>query len=549
MKRNRNVQDTHDPNGQKAPGGQSYSPSSDRRKSVQTEEHVSEGVMSGREQSVAAREEVSHVLQEAEMLKDILEKHIARLRQANEHLIIATMQAQTMTEEVQKAKDQMGHMAHHDFLTDLPNRILLGERLDQAISLAKRHDAQLAVLFIDLDRFKTINDSLGHAIGDALLQAVAQRLISSVRRTDTVSRQGGDEFVVVLSEAASVEAVAGLAEKVCQAVSQPYALAAQDLHIGATIGISMYPDDGTDAETLILNADIAMYHAKNNGRGGYRFFAPAMNIRAVERQRIEADLHRALNRQEFELHYQAQVDLQTGSIIGVEALVRWRHPMRGLLLPAVFVPVAEECGAIVPLGRWVLHEACRQTKAWQDAGLQLKFVAVNISAIEFRKKEFLANVRDVLRETRLAPHHLELEMTETVLMGDAESTMSTLHALSAMGVKIAVDDFGTGYSSLNYLQRFPVDTLKIGQSFVAGIVPGSGDEILVDSVINLGKNLRQRVIAEGVETREQLTFLSSHQCAEGQGFFLSQPVIADEFTALLGTGLPPGLFPHSASLH
>ncbi|OGB23772.1 MAG: diguanylate cyclase [Burkholderiales bacterium RIFCSPLOWO2_02_FULL_57_36] len=508
--------------------------------------HLRETVATSRESSASNREET---LQEADAMKAALEHHIARLREANEHLVITTVQTQIMAEEVQKAKEQMGYMAHHDFLTGLPNRLMLQERLDQAIALAKRHDTKLAVMFMDLDRFKTINDSLGHAVGDKMLQSVSQRLTDAVRSTDTVSHQGGDEFVLLLSEVADENAVAVLATKICKLVSASYFIAGQDLHIGATIGISMYPDDGADAETLIKNADVAMYHAKDDGRGRYHFFRQEMNDRAVERQRTEGDLHRALEQQEFELFYQAQVDLQTHHIIGVEALIRWHHPVRDLLLPAMFVPIAEECGAIIPIGRWVLREACRQMRAWLDDGLMPGTIAVNISAVEFEKAGFFENVRTVLHDTGLAPHHLELELTESVLMENAQSSMAMLRDLKSMGVKIAVDDFGTGYSSLSYLKHFPVDTLKIDQSFVAGIMVDNDDDILVESVISLGKSLRHRVIAEGIETPEQLAFLSDHHCAEGQGFYLSRPMIAENFSALLRSGVSAHLFQRSASLH
>ena len=525
----------------------------DQRDSVaQAREDVTvsrESAADQRDDTAQMREDVmrsrEQVIQEAEALKTAVESHIVKLRRANEQLVIAATQAQTMSEEVQKAKVLMDHMAQHDFLTGLPNRILFKERLIQAISLAKRHDTKLAVLFMDLDRFKTINDSLGHAVGDTLLQSVAQRLTTSMRSTDTVSRHGGDEFVALLSEVTDEKAASAFADKMCKAVIAPYALAEQMLHIGVTIGISLYPHDGTDAETLIRNADVAMYHGKNNGGSCHHFFAPEMNARAVERQRTEGDLYRALEQQEFELYYQAQVELQTGNIIGAEALIRWHHPDRGLLLPGMFVPIAEQCGAIVPIGHWVLREACRQTQAWVDAGLTLPAVAVNVSAMEFGRADFLGNVHAVLRETRLAPHHLELELTESVLMKNAESTMIMLQELKSMGIKIAVDDFGTGYSSLSYLKRFPVDTLKIDQSFVAGIACNDDDDILVDAVIGLGKNLRHRVIAEGIETREQLAFLSGHHCTEGQGYYLSRPMIAEEFSTLLATGVSVDLLPQS----
>lgn len=499
-----------------------------------------------REQAAASREKS---VREAEPIQAMLENHIDKLRQANEQLVIATVEAQTMSEEIQKGKDQMGYMAHYDSLTDLPNRILFKQRLDQAIALAKRHGTKLAVLFLDLDRFKTINDSLGHATGDTLLKSVAKRLLTSMRDTDTVSRQGGDEFVALLSEVTGEKAVAAFAGKVCKVITAPYIVAEQSLHIGVTIGISMYPDDGKDAETLIGNADVAMYHAKKLGGNRYHFFKPEMNALAIEQQRIEGDLYRALERQEFELYYQAQVDLQTRNIIGVEALIRWHHPVRGLLVPAAFIPIAEKCGAIIPIGRWVLREACRQMQVWLDTGLALEIVAVNISALEFAGENFLAHIRAVLQETGLAPYHLELELTETVLMKNAESTMTMLEEIKSMGVKISIDDFGTGYSSLSYLKQFPVDTLKIDQSFVAGIVANCDDEILVDAVIGLGKSLRYRVIAEGVGTLEQLTYLRNHHCAEGQGYYLSLPMIAEEFSTLLKAGVSANLFPQSVSLH
>lgn len=541
-----------------------------REKSVEAREDVShareetadqrDNAAQGREEALYLREAVaaSHELsasipgkidQEADAMKTALEHHIARLREANEHLVITTIQTQIMAEEVQKAKEQMGYMAHHDFLTGLPNRLMLQERLDQAIALAKRHNTKLAVMFMDLDRFKNINDALGHATGDEMLQSVSQRLRAAVRGTDTVSRQGGDEFLLLLSEVAGEKAVAALASKICKLVSAPYSIAGQDLHIGATIGISMYPDDGANAETLIKNADIAMYHAKDDGRGRYHFFRQEMNDRAVERQRTEGDLRRALDLQEFELFYQAQVDLQTHHIIGVEALIRWHHPERGLLLPATFVPIAEECNVIVPIGRWVLREACRQMRVWLDDGLRPGTIAVNISAVEFEKEGFFENVRTVLRDTGLAPHYLELELTESVLMENAQSSMVMLRDLKSMGVKIAVDDFGTGFSSLAYLKQFPVDTLKIDRTFVNDILAENDDDILVESVISLGKSLRHRVIAEGIETREQLVFLSDHHCAEGQGFYLGRPMIAEEFSAFLKSGVSAQLFQRSAALH
>lgn len=489
-----------------------------------------------RENDVASREEIIFA---AQQMQAALESHVARLREANENLVIATLDTQTMADQVKKVRDQMGHMAHHDFLTGLPNRKLLEERLTQAIARAKRHGTRLAVLFIDLDRFKVINDSLGHATGDALLQSVAQRLLGSVRASDTISRQGGDEFVALLSEVADENAVALLADKICKAVSANYMLAEQELHIGTTIGISMYPEDGVDAEMLIRHADVAMYHGKKAAGSNYSFFKPEMTLRAVERQRVEADLYRALEHQEFELYYQAQVELLSGRIVGAEALVRWNHPVLGLLLPSVFISVAEECGAIVPIGQWVLHQACWQMMTWLKAGLTVQVMAVNISAVEFMGADFMESVRAILLDTGLEPQNLELEVTESVLMKNAEATMDVLQELKRMGIKIAIDDFGTGYSSLSYLQRFPVDTLKIDQSFVAGIMAhGADDNILINSVVGLGHSLGHHVVAEGVETPVQLKFLVDHRCLDGQGNYLSEPMMADGFAALLHTGLP-----------
>ncbi|HEV8259158.1 MAG TPA: EAL domain-containing protein [Burkholderiales bacterium] len=430
---------------------------------------------------------------------------------------------------------RMAHLAQHDFLTELPNRMLLSDRLATAIALARRHGKQGALLFLDLDGFKHINDSLGHPIGDQLLKSAAQRLVACVRGSDTVSRQGGDEFVVLLSEIEHAEDAARSAEKMLLALAAPHSIAGKALHITASIGISVYPDDGRDAETLIKCADTAMYHAKGKGRSNYQFFTEDMNVRAVERQFLEGNLRRALERREFVLHYQPKINLDSGAITGVEALIRWRHPERGLIPPGLFVPIAEDCGLIVPIGRWVLHEACRQAQAWIDAGLPPLSVAVNISALEFQSKDFLEGVRATLKETRLNPRYLELELTETVLMQDAGSTAPALNALKAIGVRLAIDDFGTGYSSLSYLRQFPIDTLKIDQSFVRELTAGSRDDTIVTAVISMGKTLKQRVVAEGIETGEQLSLLQRQHCGEGQGYHFSRPVSAEEFVTLRET--------------
>jgi diguanylate cyclase (GGDEF)-like protein/PAS domain S-box-containing protein len=444
---------------------------------------------------------------------------------------------------------QMTHTAQHDFLTALPNRILLNDRVSQAITSAPRHMKKVAVLFLDLDGFKHINDSLGHPIGDKLLQSVAGRLVGCVRDSDTVSRQGGDEFVVLLSEVDEPEDAAITARRMLQTVAEAHSIDRHDLHVTASIGLSVYPDDGLDAETLIKNADTAMYQAKENGRQSYQFFKPAMNVRAVERQFIEEGLRRALERQEFALHYQPKINLRTGEITGAEALIRWTHPIRGAVSPAQFIPVAEDCGLILPIGNWVLHEACKQAQAWLDAGLRLGTMAVNISAMEFRDEHFLEGVFAILKNTGLDPRFLELELTESVLMKHAESTESILKTLRARGVQLAVDDFGTGYSSLSYLRKFPIDALKIDQSFVRQITTAPDETSIVTAVISMGRNLKLRVVAEGVETQEELVFLQTHQCDEAQGYYFSRPVPPQQFAKLLQTGLSKRFLASESSPH
>jgi diguanylate cyclase (GGDEF)-like protein/PAS domain S-box-containing protein len=430
---------------------------------------------------------------------------------------------------------KMAHLAQHDFLTDLPNRVLLTERLYQAIGLAQRNGKQVALLFIDLDDFKHVNDSLGHSIGDQILQSVAERLMSSVRSTDMVCRLGGDEFVILLPEIAHAQDAGLVAETLLEAFNTPHSIDGQELHITISIGISVYPEDADNVDGILQNADTAMFHAKKNGRNNFQFFKADMNVRAVRRLAVECNLRRALKDGEFVLHYQPQIDLASGAMVGAEALIRWQDPDQGLVYPQQFVPIAEECGLIVPIGNWVLRETCRQVKSWQDAGLSVVPVSVNISALEFRKKDFIDSVALILLETGLSSDYLELELTETILMHDAESSASVLQALKDIGVRLAIDDFGTGYSSLSYLKRFPIDTLKIDQSFVHDIVTDSDDATIVNAVIGMGKNLNQRVIAEGVETQEQLVFLKEHHCDEGQGYHFSRSLSADEFALLLET--------------
>ena len=433
---------------------------------------------------------------------------------------------------------EMAHSAEHDFLTGLPNRMLLNDRISQAIALAPRHENQVAVLFLDLDGFKHINDSLGHPVGDELLKSVAERLVGCVRIADTVSRQGGDEFVVLLSEADQWEDAAVVAKRILDAVAEPHSIGTQELHVTTSIGVSVYPDDGHDAETLIKNADTAMYQAKENGRQSYRFFEPAMNVRAVERQSIEEDLRRAVERDEFVLHYQPKIDLRTGNITGAEALIRWMHPTRGLLAPAQFIPIAEDSGLILPIGNWVLREACRQARAWVDAGTPAGTMAVNVSAMELGGENFLDGLFAILTDTGLDPGALEIELTESVLMKHAESAASILLSLRERGVHVAVDDFGTGYSSLSYLREFPIDALKIDQSFVRQITSAEDDMSIVTAVISMARSLKLRVVAEGVETAEQLAFLQAGECDEAQGYHFSRPVPAEEFASLLKSGFP-----------
>lgn len=431
---------------------------------------------------------------------------------------------------------QMTHLAQHDFLTNLPNRVLLNDRVSQAIASARRSGTCPALLFLDLDKFKHINDSLGHAVGDHLLQAVAARLLDCVRTSDTVSRHGGDEFVVLLADERRGQDAALAAEKILAAISMPFVIDGHQLHTSASIGISVFPLDGPDAATLVKHADTAMYHAKERGRNGYQFFRHDMNVRAVERQQVESSLRLALERSEFALHYQPKLDLQSGAITGVEALLRWEHPEWGLVLPERFIHIAEECGLVVPLGRWVLREACAQAVRWRDSGLGPVSIAVNVSAMEFRHRDFFDQARAIFDATGADPACLQLELTESVLMRDVATSARLLAQFKAMGVQIAVDDFGTGYSSLSYLSAFPIDVLKIDQSFVR-VIDGSLDSngAIVSAVIGMGRSLHHRVVAEGIENARQLDFLRRQGCGEGQGYYFSKPVDAARMQALLGT--------------
>jgi len=442
-----------------------------------------------------------------------------------------------MTEH-KRAEERIRYLANHDGLTGLPNRTLLHDRIRQALAQASRHRTQVALLFVDLDRFKVINDTLGHAIGDRLLETVSTRLLACMREEDTVARHGGDEFVVVLPNVAQPQDAAHAAQKIVDTLSAPYLLQDRELYVTPSIGIGVYPSDGEDVQVLVKNAEAAMYHAKEAGGSTYQFYAAEMNAHAHERLDLENDLRRALKRGELLLHYQAQVETDTGRITGMEALIRWRHPERGLVSPAAFIPVAEETGLIIPIGEWVLRQACMQTKAWQEAGHPGLRMAVNLSGRQFLHGDLLQTVSGILQETGVDPHTLELELTESMLMQHTEETIATLEELSLLGVQLAIDDFGTGYSSLSYLKRFPVHRLKIDQSFVRDITTDPGDAAIADAIIAMAHSLSLGVIAEGVETAEQLEFLHSHRCEEVQGYHFSRPLPAEECTRLLQTGVP-----------
>jgi diguanylate cyclase (GGDEF)-like protein/PAS domain S-box-containing protein len=433
---------------------------------------------------------------------------------------------------------KMSHLAEHDVLTSLPNRALLTDRLEHGIAIANRHNRQIAVLFIDLDHFKHINDSLGHLIGDRILKAVGKRILPCIRQSDTVSRYGGDEFVVLLSEINRAEDAAVIAEKIRLAVMEPYTIDSHYLHLTTSIGVSVYPNDGKDALTLIKYADTAMYHAKEKGRNNCQFFKDDMNVRAEERQIITGDLRHALLRGEFFLVFQPKINLVRGNITGFEALIRWRHPTRGILYPAAFIPIAEECGLIIPIGEWVLREACAQARLWLEAGFKFETMAINISAVEFRSDSFFDGVCRILRTTGLEHRYLEIELTETAVMRDFEATGSILRALSAMDIRIAVDDFGTGYSNLSYLKRFPINTLKLDRSFIHDLPESADVSTIVSSVIRMAHGLHLQVIGEGVETLQQLKFLKSHDCEEAQGYYFSKPLDSRDCQSLLALTKP-----------
>ncbi len=430
------------------------------------------------------------------------------------------------------AEARIERMAYHDALTGLANRVELRNRLEQAVQQAGRHSRSLALHFIDLDRFKVVNDTLGHAVGDALLQAVAGRLKSCLRASDTAARIGGDEFAVLQPEIANLEGAAALARKIISVMADPFRLSGRDVYISASIGISVFPLDSNGPDELLKNADMAMYLAKNEGRNNFQFFTSALNAQIRDRLALETDLHAAFEKGQFELHYQPQVNLRTRRLTGMEALIRWHHPTRGMVPPSMFIGVAEECGLIHGLSRWVLEQACAQNASWQAAGLPRCLIAVNISSANFKRGDLCQIIVDVLERTKLPAQYLELEVTETLLLQD-EHVLEAIPSLKKMGVTLSIDDFGSGYSSLSYLRRLPVEKLKIDQSFVHGLPESQDDAIIARAIIDLGHALGHTVVAEGVESEKQLVYLRDHGCDEGQGYLFGRPMPAEAFEALL----------------
>ena len=435
--------------------------------------------------------------------------------------------------ERRQMEEIIRQQASYDFLTGLPNRMLFMDHLGLEMSQARRNGRKLAVLFLDLDRFKNINDALGHAAGDQLLKDVAARLKACVRESDTVARIGGDEFNLLLSDIDHVEDTAVVLRKITGTLTEPFTINGHMLHVTSSTGISIFPDDSENAETLIKNADIAMYHVKEQGRNGYQFYNHDINTRTVERMVFENSLRRTIERGELTVYYQPQVDIATRRMVCAEALVRWRHPEQGLLSPGQFIPLAEETGLIIPIGEWVLHSACAQTRAWQEAGYQPMCITVNLSARQFMHPELSAVIEQVLRETNLGSEWLELEITESTAMQDVGHTVFNLSRLTGMGIRFSIDDFGTGCTSLSYLKSLPIQKLKIDRSFIRGITEDPSDKAIVNAVIALAHNLNLKVVAEGVETEAQLSFLRSSKCDEVQGFLVSEPLPNEEFESLM----------------
>jgi diguanylate cyclase len=437
------------------------------------------------------------------------------------------------TQGLEAANRQLRHLATHDALTGLPNRVLLDDRLTQAVAHADRDGQSFAVMVCDLDRFKSINDSLGHRAGDELLQEVARRLTGAARSIDTVARLGGDEFVMVMSPVADRAEAEEFAQRAIEAIQPPVEIAGISIHTSPSIGIAFYPADGTSLDALLAHADAAMYAAKQQGRNNVQCYAPGMSARTQNEVQLESDLHEALTQRQFELHYQPKVDIATGGVYSAEALVRWRRPEHGLVQPGDFIPLAEECGLIGAIGEWVIREACRQARAWQKAGLPAMRVAVNVSASQFRAGKLVEAIRQALSDAELDARFLEIELTESTVMSNPEESIRILEQLSRMGVIVSIDDFGTGYSSMSYLRRFPIDKLKIDRSFVSEVMDRPDDASIVRAIVSLAHSLRLKVVAEGIETPAQLEFLKSLGCDQYQGFHFSPPLPAGEFENLI----------------
>ncbi|MCE1225700.1 MAG: EAL domain-containing protein [Geobacteraceae bacterium] len=442
-----------------------------------------------------------------------------------------------------KAEKEILQLAHYDTLTGLPNRSLLHDRLSQAISLSSRNGSSLAVLFLDLDRFKHVNDAFGHQIGDLLLQEVSRRLNSCVRATDTVARIGGDEFVLILNSLVKCSQAGSVASKIVNAMSHPFQLGGHELYSGVSIGVALFPSDGTDVDTLLKHADIAMYQAKECGRGTFKFFSPDHNEKMVQRMQLEQALRRAIEHQELFLDYQPQIDNTTGAITGVEALVRWNHPQLGLLLPGLFIGIAEDTGLIIPLGEWVLRTACHQARAWQKAGYRQLRMAVNISPRQFQQRGLMPMIDEILQETGCDPKGLELELTETTLMDNPDEAAALLKALKRRGISLAIDDFGTGYSSLSHLKHFPIDRLKIDRSFINDLTRSPEDSAIVEAIIAMAHRLHLEAVAEGVEHIDQCTLLHNWGCTTSQGFLFSHPLPAQNITGLLASSQSKAVIP------
>jgi diguanylate cyclase (GGDEF)-like protein len=482
--------------------------------------------------------------------KGVFTREFAELLQRLADNVSFALENFDRADDKSKADERIEYLASHDSLTNLPNREMFNEMLRHAIEVASRHERQFALLFIDLDRFKVINDSLGHDAGDALLVEVAKRLRAVLRASDVVARLGGDEFVVLLEECGDVADVEGIAASLLAELGRPVLLNGHECHTTASIGIAMYPSNGTDAQALTKNADMAMYLAKDDGKNAFRFFSKEVKTQSIERLTLETALRRAVEREQFSLHYQPKVDMASRQITGVEALLRWTHPELGMVPPLKFIPLAEETGLIVPIGRWVLREACAQNMAWQHRGLRPVSMAVNLSPRQFADDQLLQDVDEALVASGMSPTLLQLEVTESMVMGNVARAVKVLTAIQSRGIRLAIDDFGTGYSSMSLMKHFPIDTIKIDRSFVRDLHDDSEDQAIAQAIINMGKALGMTVVAEGVENAEQEAFLRSHACDEMQGFLFSKPLPAADLAHLLkpqALAASPPLQPEAAT--